>query len=255
MDNGGILSRIAGLEDEQTHPAVTSALEELINEALEKAGMSTLRQDMDEEDRKKEFAAWPFTVFAPTNLAFAKIPFKIRLFLLGPFGHRVLKKVLSYHIIPQTILHTDYYLNASRSVDVVDFGAVSSGVKNMVEALPKWFQHDDEHDDFSGVGFPMPHPPHRGPPSPPGRPGRPGPGKDKPHGPEGHVHKFELPTLLGSEKNESLSVHVYEYRLGFGKGPKTRAIAVGNPYQDEHEYVKAVISDGVAWGGAVHVSR
>lgn len=244
----GYLAQIAGLGDEQTHPTIINVLEELMEEALEEAGISTT-------DAKSDYGAWPFTVFAPTNLAFAKIPFKIRLFLLGPFGHRVLKKALSFHIIPQTILHTDYYLNATRS-DKKD----EIAVKNTVEELPAWFRHDDEGDDMDIVGGQMldlPHLPGRRP-GPPGR-GPPGrrpcpPGKDRPHGPEGHVHKFELPTLLGSQKNESLSVHVYEYRLGFGKGPKTRAIAVGNTEQDEHEYVKAVVSDGVAWGGAVHVS-
>lgn len=68
------------------------------------------------------------------------------------------------------------------------------------------------------------------------------------------VTRHVLPTLLGSAKNESLAVNVYEYRLGFGKGPLVRRITAGHVGQEEHDYSKAFISDGVAWGGAVHVS-
>lgn len=68
------------------------------------------------------------------------------------------------------------------------------------------------------------------------------------------VTRHVLPTLLGSAKNESLAVNVYEYRLGFGKGPLVRRLTVGHVGQDEHDYSKVFIGDGVAWGGAVHVS-
>lgn len=67
------------------------------------------------------------------------------------------------------------------------------------------------------------------------------------------VERYVLPTALGSEKNQTLSVNVYTYRSGFGKGPLEKAISVGNSEQDEKDYVKVWIRDGVAWGGAVHV--
>jgi uncharacterized surface protein with fasciclin (FAS1) repeats len=46
------------------------------------------------------------TVFAPTNRAFKKLPIKLRLFLFSPFGGRVLKKILQYHVVPNYIVHT-----------------------------------------------------------------------------------------------------------------------------------------------------
>ncbi|KDR81415.1 hypothetical protein GALMADRAFT_239299 [Galerina marginata CBS 339.88] len=48
------------------------------------------------------------TVFAPTNKAFLSLPKKLRLFLFSPFGERVLKKLLQYHIVPGAVVHSNY---------------------------------------------------------------------------------------------------------------------------------------------------
>ncbi len=40
------------------------------------------------------------TVFAPTNHAFQRLPKRLKFFLFSPFGERVLKKLLQYHIVP-----------------------------------------------------------------------------------------------------------------------------------------------------------
>jgi hypothetical protein len=46
------------------------------------------------------------TFFAPSDGAFRRLPPKLRRFLFSPFGARALKKILSYHIVPNIILHT-----------------------------------------------------------------------------------------------------------------------------------------------------
>ncbi|KAF8964070.1 FAS1 domain-containing protein [Flammula alnicola] len=48
------------------------------------------------------------TVFAPTNRAFVALPKKLQLFLFSPFGERVLKKLLQYHIVPAAVVHSNY---------------------------------------------------------------------------------------------------------------------------------------------------
>ncbi|KAF9052740.1 Fasciclin domain-containing protein [Panaeolus papilionaceus] len=48
------------------------------------------------------------TIFAPTNRAFDKLPRKLRMFLFSPFGEKALKKVLEYHVIPRTVVESDY---------------------------------------------------------------------------------------------------------------------------------------------------
>jgi len=46
------------------------------------------------------------TVFAPTNRAFQRLPKKLQLFLFSPFGERILKKIVQYHIVPNEVVHT-----------------------------------------------------------------------------------------------------------------------------------------------------
>ena len=46
------------------------------------------------------------TFFAPINKAFARLPRKLRLFLFSPFGEKVLKRLLQFHIVPEFVLHS-----------------------------------------------------------------------------------------------------------------------------------------------------
>ncbi|CDO74727.1 hypothetical protein BN946_scf184593.g9 [Trametes cinnabarina] len=55
------------------------------------------------------------TVFAPTNKAFSRLPTRLQHFLFSPFGEKVLKKLLQFHIVPELVLHADYIHNASDS--------------------------------------------------------------------------------------------------------------------------------------------
>jgi uncharacterized surface protein with fasciclin (FAS1) repeats len=49
----------------------------------------------------------PFTVFAPTDAAFAKVPVDVRDALLQPAGKAALTKILTYHVVPGTIRSGD----------------------------------------------------------------------------------------------------------------------------------------------------
>ncbi|KAL5532950.1 hypothetical protein ACEPAF_4724 [Sanghuangporus sanghuang] len=53
------------------------------------------------------------TLFAPTNKAFLSLPRDLQLFLFSPFGERVLKKILQYHVVPDIALYTDWILNTT----------------------------------------------------------------------------------------------------------------------------------------------
>jgi len=52
------------------------------------------------------------TIFAPTNRAFEALPKKLQYYLFSPFGERVLKKLLQYHIVPNTAVHSNYIHHA-----------------------------------------------------------------------------------------------------------------------------------------------
>jgi uncharacterized surface protein with fasciclin (FAS1) repeats len=49
----------------------------------------------------------PFTVFAPTNAAFEKIPAATRESLLAPAGKADLTKILTYHVVPGRVTAAD----------------------------------------------------------------------------------------------------------------------------------------------------
>ena len=53
----------------------------------------------------KSVHSW--TVFAPANIAWAKIPLKVTAWLFSPRGHRILTKLVEYHISPNTTFYTD----------------------------------------------------------------------------------------------------------------------------------------------------
>ena len=70
----------------------------------------------EEDDGKESFGfkgSPAVTVFAPTNAAFRKLPWKLRRFLFSPFGRRVLRKLLEYHIVPDYIFHTGKFTSTA----------------------------------------------------------------------------------------------------------------------------------------------
>ncbi|KAH7927713.1 FAS1 domain-containing protein [Leucogyrophana mollusca] len=87
--------------------------------ALQRVGLTGAvdRRHVSGEDGKKGSfqGATATTFFAPTSGAFERLPRKLRLFLFSPFGENALRKILEYHIVPQFVLHTDYYHDARPS--------------------------------------------------------------------------------------------------------------------------------------------
>jgi uncharacterized surface protein with fasciclin (FAS1) repeats len=53
----------------------------------------------------KSSSSW--TTFVPLNIAWKKIPLGITAFLFSPRGHRILTKLVEYHISPNTTFYTD----------------------------------------------------------------------------------------------------------------------------------------------------
>lgn len=64
----------------------------------------------------------PFTVFAPTDAAFAKLPQDALQELLKPENKQVLVKILTYHVVPGQVLSTDL---KSGNVKSVEGGAIT----------------------------------------------------------------------------------------------------------------------------------
>ena len=66
------------------------------------------------------------TLFAPTNIAFARLPPKLKLFLFSPFGEKALEKVLRYHYVPETLvlselLYSKHHSDVSGMSDQLEY--------------------------------------------------------------------------------------------------------------------------------------
>ncbi|UZJ55347.1 hypothetical protein CBS101457_004667 [Exobasidium rhododendri] len=102
------------------------------------------------------------TLFAPSNAAWAKMPWKLRLYLFSPFGAKVLSYVLALHALPHTIFFADWVhevaskssLVKQYSVSTLDLhaqiGEVSYGAANVTEytfdtACPKLHFNKTDH--------------------------------------------------------------------------------------------------------------
>ncbi|KLE36019.1 hypothetical protein AAW00_01645 [Aurantiacibacter luteus] len=52
-------------------------------------------------------SAGPFTVFAPTDEAFGRVPAATRTSLMAPANHDMLRSVLTYHVVPGRVTAAD----------------------------------------------------------------------------------------------------------------------------------------------------
>ncbi|MGA2099867.1 MAG: fasciclin domain-containing protein [Candidatus Sulfotelmatobacter sp.] len=76
----------------------------------------------------------PFTVFAPTDEAFAKLPAGTVENLLKPENHDKLVAILTYHVIPGRIMAKDVVkLHEAKTVNGKDVAIMVEGGKVMVD--------------------------------------------------------------------------------------------------------------------------
>ncbi|GAA5862027.1 hypothetical protein JCM1840_006912 [Sporobolomyces johnsonii] len=231
-----------GLDDDLAHAESSSMVSELVQELV------------------AEHEIKDFTIFAPSNRAFAELPPKILAFLHSPFpfSKKVLKYLLSYHIVPDLVFFSDYLKNDTAYTGLSEVEKYVASRETDVEVPVEWLapaeehgprfgkrSHHGEHDEVEREEWKIPPfpprgpqrrpppPPPRGPPGPPPPRGPPGhrpphDGPDHPHHPKANVTHYVLPTLLTAENaNATLKVAVVSYRIGHhGKGPIKRSIIV-----------------------------
>ena len=71
----------------------------------------------------------PFTVFAPTNAAFAKLPAGTLDSLLKPENKAKLRAILLYHVVPGTVMSTDIKPGAVKTAEGQDIKLAVAGGK------------------------------------------------------------------------------------------------------------------------------
>ncbi len=75
----------------------------------------------------------PFTVFAPTNEAFAKVPEETLAMLMTPEGKDKLTAILTYHVVPAKVMAADVKTMAAPTVEGTEAEVVVSDDGVMVD--------------------------------------------------------------------------------------------------------------------------
>ena len=99
--NGGMSTPNGGMSTPAKTPKTTAPTgKTIVSIASENKNFSTLVTALKAADLVETLSAeGPYTVFAPTNAAFAKIPKATLANLLKPENKEQLKKVLTYHVV------------------------------------------------------------------------------------------------------------------------------------------------------------
>jgi uncharacterized surface protein with fasciclin (FAS1) repeats len=95
------------------------------------------------------------TVFVPSNRAFNKLPTKLKLFLFSPFGERVLKKLLQFHVVPDFVFHADYTHNVTAKLTTFHHPSPSY-TANLTTLLPG--SNGTLPVSVTQYNMPLPHP-------------------------------------------------------------------------------------------------
>lgn len=86
--------------------------------------------------------AGPFTVFAPTNAAFAKLPAGTVDTLVKPENKATLTSILTYHVVPGRITAADIAANARAHGGTATYTTVQGGTLTFRKAGAAWMIMD-----------------------------------------------------------------------------------------------------------------
>jgi uncharacterized surface protein with fasciclin (FAS1) repeats len=90
--------------------------------------------------------AGPFTVFAPTNAAFAKLPSGTVDTLVRPENKAQLTAILTYHVVPGTITAADIAAKAKANGGTASYTTVQGGTLTFRKAGSGWAIMDAKGD-------------------------------------------------------------------------------------------------------------
>ena len=83
-------------------------------------------------------SAGPFTVFAPTNAAFAKLPAGTVETLVKPENKATLTSILTYHVVPGRITAADIAASAKAHHGVASYTTVQGGTLTFKKGMKGW---------------------------------------------------------------------------------------------------------------------
>ena len=115
----------APLNPSTTNGAETSDIVAAASTSPEFTTLTSAIQSADLQGRLS--GPGPFTVFAPTNAAFEKIPAATRTSLMQPAQKADLSKILTYHVVPGRLTAADLQAQAAANNGVATLSTVQGG--------------------------------------------------------------------------------------------------------------------------------
>ena len=107
-----------GAETEPTQPSAGTENQDIISIAESNPSFTMLTKALKAAGLEETLKGkGPFTVFAPSDAAFAKLPQDAVQDLLKPENKEVLVKILTYHVVPGMVLSTDLKSGQVKSVE------------------------------------------------------------------------------------------------------------------------------------------
>ena len=92
----------------EAQPMSNSAANSIVSIATSSDSFTTLTQALQAADLVNTLdSPGPYTVFAPTDEAFAELPEGALEFLLRPENQEILQQVLTYHVVPGEVMASD----------------------------------------------------------------------------------------------------------------------------------------------------
>lgn len=141
VDNANRSQEIAQTPKPTTQPTTTTATKDIVAIASSDAQFNTLTKALTAAGLVTTLqGTGPFTVFAPTDAAFAALPKATLDDLLKPANKAKLTKILTYHVVPGSVVSTSLKSGNVKSVEgsplkvTVAGGKVTVGGANVVKA-------------------------------------------------------------------------------------------------------------------------
>jgi len=115
--------------------AVTAAEQDIVDTAVVAGNFTTLAAALEAAGLVETLkGAGPFTVFAPTDEAFAKLPAGTVETLLKPENIDQLKAILTYHVVPGAVEASEVVgMSEARTVNGQEIDIMVDGSKVMVD--------------------------------------------------------------------------------------------------------------------------
>jgi uncharacterized surface protein with fasciclin (FAS1) repeats len=112
----GALALAMGLAT--SNPALRAQSKDVVDTAVAAGSFKTLAKALEAADLVGTLkGAGPFTVFAPTDDAFAKLPAGTLESLLKPENKQKLRRILTYHVVPGKVMASEVVkLNQAEAV-------------------------------------------------------------------------------------------------------------------------------------------